>query len=166
MTLGIRIRAHELAEAVAYSSLFGARVRWRALRALGWRDLAAPTIKRGGWINGHRLSIGPGGFLAVGVYLDAAAQVTIGREVMIGPYAKVITSTHAIGGADRRGGASEYHPVTIGDGCWIGAGALVLPGVTVAPGCVIAAGAVVAADTEPHGLYAGTPARRVRDLDA
>lgn len=54
---------------------------------------------------------------------------------------------------------------TVGDGCWIGANATILPGVTVAPGCVIAAGAVVTKDTEPDGLYAGVPARRVRDLD-
>ncbi|QHC60054.1 acyltransferase [Rathayibacter sp. VKM Ac-2760] len=164
MGLGIRIRAVELAEAAAYSPLLSARLRWRALRALGWRDLAAPTIKRGGWINGHRLSIGPGGFLAVGVYLDAAAPITIGREVMIGPHAMVLTSTHAVGGPERRGGASEYHPVSIGDGCWIGAGAIVLPGVAVAAGCVIAAGAVVTEDTEPHGLYGGVPARRLKDL--
>ena len=30
----------------------------------------------------------------------------------------------------------------------------------------IAAGAVVNRDLEPHGLYAGVPARRIRDLDA
>jgi maltose O-acetyltransferase len=84
---------------------------------------------------------------------------------MIGPRAMVLTSTHAVGGPGRRGGDSEYRPVTIGDGCWIGAGAIVLPGTTVAEGCVIAAGAVVASDTAPQGLYAGTPARRLRDLD-
>jgi maltose O-acetyltransferase len=41
----------------------------------------------------------------------------------------------------------------------------VLPGVTVGDGCVIAAGAVVNADCQPDGLYAGVPARRVRDLE-
>jgi acetyltransferase-like isoleucine patch superfamily enzyme len=30
--------------------------------------------------------------------------------------------------------------------------------------CVVAAGAVVTGDCEPDGLYAGVPARRVRDL--
>jgi maltose O-acetyltransferase len=40
----------------------------------------------------------------------------------------------------------------------------VLPGVTIGAGCAVAAGAVVTADCEPDGLYAGVPARRVRDL--
>jgi len=31
---------------------------------------------------------------------------------------------------------------------------------------VIAAGAVVVHDCAPHGVYAGVPARRIRDLDA
>ncbi|WP_447643573.1 acyltransferase [Nocardioides zeae] len=52
----------------------------------------------------------------------------------------------------------------IGNGAWIGARALILPGVSVSEGCVIAAGAVVNRNTEPHGLYAGVPARRIRDL--
>ena len=38
-------------------------------------------------------------------------------------------------------------------------------GVTVGDGCVLAAGAVVTGDCEPDGLYAGVPARRVKDLD-
>ena len=42
--------------------------------------------------------------------------------------------------------------------------AIILPGVTIAEGCVIAAGAVVNKSTEPDGLYAGVPARRVKDL--
>ncbi|WP_249354641.1 DapH/DapD/GlmU-related protein [Rhodococcus sp. USK13] len=53
----------------------------------------------------------------------------------------------------------------VGDGCWIGAGAIILPGVTVGEGCVVGAGAVVTRDCSPNGLYVGSPARRVRDLD-
>jgi maltose O-acetyltransferase len=41
---------------------------------------------------------------------------------------------------------------------------MLLPGVTVGDGCVIAAGSVVTGDCEPHGVYAGVPAKRVRDL--
>ena len=41
----------------------------------------------------------------------------------------------------------------------------VLPGVTVGAGCVVAAGAVVRESCDAHGLYAGVPAVRVRDLE-
>ena len=42
----------------------------------------------------------------------------------------------------------------------------ILPSVTVASGCVIAASAVVTRQTQPNGLYAGTPARVVRTLSS
>lgn len=53
---------------------------------------------------------------------------------------------------------------TIGKGSWIGARCTILPGVSIAEGCVIAAGSVVKKSTEPNGLYAGVPARRIKDL--
>jgi maltose O-acetyltransferase len=40
-----------------------------------------------------------------------------------------------------------------------------MPGVTIGDGCTIASGAVVTRDCEPDGMYAGVPARRVKDLD-
>lgn len=60
--------------------------------------------------------------------------------------------------------AGSPQPITVGDGCWIGARAVILPGVTIGDGCVIAAGAVVSKDCAPNGMYAGVPARRIREL--
>ena len=57
-------------------------------------------------------------------------------------------------------------PIRVEAGSWLGAGVLVLPGVTIGHGSVIAAGAVVTKSTCADGLYAGVPARRVRDLPA
>jgi maltose O-acetyltransferase len=55
-------------------------------------------------------------------------------------------------------------PVIIERGCWIGMGATILPGITIAEGCVIAADCTVTKSTAPNGLYAGTPARRIKNL--
>lgn len=99
------------------------------------------------------------------VFIDASAPVKVGTHVQFGQRASVITSSHAIGDSAIRGGTPLRLPVTIGDGCWIGTNATILPGVTVAEGCIIAAGAVVTKDTTSDGLYAGVPARRIRDLD-
>ncbi|MBT9292015.1 DapH/DapD/GlmU-related protein [Prosthecodimorpha staleyi] len=49
----------------------------------------------------------------------------------------------------------------IGRGSFVGLNATVRDGIAIAPGCVIGAGAVVVADTEPDGIYAGVPARRL-----
>lgn len=48
----------------------------------------------------------------------------------------------------------------------MGQNAVITAGVTIGEGCVIAAGAVVVHDCAPHGVYAGVPAQRIRDLDA
>ncbi|MFJ6374559.1 DapH/DapD/GlmU-related protein [Pseudarthrobacter oxydans] len=77
-----------------------------------------------------------------------------------------VTSSHRIGSRERRAGAATSAPITVGDGVWIGAAAVVLPGVTIGEGVIVAAGAVVTSDCAPNGVYAGVPARRVKELHA
>lgn len=58
------------------------------------------------------------------------------------------------------------HGARIGNRCLIGMGATVLDNAVVGEGCIVAAGALVlsGAVLEPGGLYAGVPAKRVRDV--
>lgn len=119
-------------------------------------------LRRGVLLKGPRVTLGHRVFCNDGVYIDQ--DVTIEDEVRLGPFVRLISGTHEIGCADNRAGDTVTDPVRIGRGSWIGAGATVLPGVAVGAGCVIAAGAVVTTDCAPHGLYAGVPAVRKRDL--
>ena len=109
------------------------------------------------------LTLGRGIFMNQGVFIDAAAPVDIGERVLLGMEAMIITSHHEIrdGAIDPLGTGV---PVRIGDRVWIGARALVLPGTVIEPDVVIAAGAVVRGHCAAHGLYAGVPARRIREL--
>jgi acetyltransferase-like isoleucine patch superfamily enzyme len=52
---------------------------------------------------------------------------------------------------------------TIEDDVWVGYGSTILSGVTIAEGSIIAAGSMVTRDVEPYSIYAGTPAKKVRD---
>lgn len=97
--------------------------------------------------------------------LNHSASIEIGNNVDIGPGVALLTATHDIGTGHRRAGGGRSDPIKIGAGSWIGANATILPGVTIAPGCVVAAGALVIEDCAANGLYAGVPARRVRDLN-
>ena len=72
--------------------------------------------------------------------------------------------THELGGKNQRAGKHKYQNITIEDGVWIGASCTILPNATIANGCVIAAGSVVTQSTEPNGLYAGVPAKRIKEL--
>lgn len=58
------------------------------------------------------------------------------------------------------------HGAQIGDNCLIGMGATVLDNAKVGEGCIIAANALVlsGAVLEPGGLYAGVPAKRLKEV--
>jgi maltose O-acetyltransferase len=123
------------------------------------------TIEPNVHCSAGRLSIGDFCYVNVGCFFDAAGGITIGTHCYFGQRAHIVTSSHEIGEPSHRAGKHNSRPVVIGDGCWLGAEAMILPGVTVAPGCVIGARALVTKDTAPNGLYLGSPAVRVRDLD-
>lgn len=53
--------------------------------------------------------------------------------------------------------------IIIEDDVWVGLGSIVLSGVTIRKGSIIAAGSVVTKDVEPYSIYAGNPARKIRN---
>lgn len=155
----------DLNRSMLYSSLFPHRWRAYLLRREGYRVGDAVLIYGGLRLHGNQvLDIGDHVFINWDCYFDLSAPIVIGSQVRIADHVRLVTSTHAVGPGERRAGAGHAQAISIGDGAWLGAGCSVLPGVDVAAGCIIAAGAVVTATTTPNGLYAGVPARRVRDL--
>ncbi|MBS1606937.1 MAG: acyltransferase [Bacteroidetes bacterium] len=51
----------------------------------------------------------------------------------------------------------------IGNDVWVGYGAIIMSGVHIRDGAIIAAGSVVTKDVEPYSIYAGCPAKKVKD---
>jgi maltose O-acetyltransferase len=58
---------------------------------------------------------------------------------------------------------SIYAPVIIEDNCWISLNTTILKGVILAEYTVLAAGAVVTKSTEKNGVYAGVPAKKIKE---
>jgi maltose O-acetyltransferase len=148
----------------AASSLLRGRERQAVYRQAGMTvdtDLIGP----GCYFHTANVKIGAGALINNGCFIENVAAVAIGAGARLGMQVTVITSDHEIGPPEMRSGTWTRKPVSIGRGTWVGAGATILPGVSVGSGCVIAAGAVVNRDCEPNGLFAGVPAKRVRDLD-
>lgn len=56
-------------------------------------------------------------------------------------------------------------PLIIERGCYFGDNSIIMGGVTVKANCIIGAGAFVNKNTEFGGVYVGTPARRMRDVE-
>lgn len=76
-----------------------------------------------------------------------------------------MNSTHQIEEKNRRAGQKLALPIYIGEGTWIGANVIILPGVSIGKGCVIGAGSVVVSDVEDNSIYAGVPAKKLRQLE-
>ena len=55
-------------------------------------------------------------------------------------------------------------PLYIKRGSFFGDNSVIMGGITIAENCIIGACAFVNKDTEPYGVYVGSPARRLRDV--
>ena len=75
-------------------------------------------------------------------------------------------STIEIGDDVSIGHNANIHGARIESRCLIGMGATVLDNAVVASGCIVAAGALVlsGAKLEPDSVYAGVPARKVKEI--
>ncbi|HET6818022.1 MAG TPA: acyltransferase [Mycobacteriales bacterium] len=162
MTLA-RWRHELLVNRLAGSIVMSMPMRARLLRMAGL-DVAAARVRHGCYFGSSDVRLGDDVFVNVGVFFDGVGRIEVGDGVAIGIQSMILTGTHAIGPRKRRSGPVDPRPVVIGAGTWIGARVVILPGVTIGEGCVIAAGSVVTSDCAGEGLYAGVPAKRVRDL--
>ena len=111
-----------------------------------------------------RMVIGDGTWIGQQCFFHSAGDLSIGRNVGIGPGVKIITSSHAEEGISKPILHSRIQtaPVVVEDDADLGAGSVILPGVHVGKGAQVGAGAVVASDVPPYAVVAGVPARLIR----
>ena len=111
-----------------------------------------------------RFRIGLDVFIGQGCFFTVHNDLTIGHNVMIGPYCYIASATHVSSDLDtpmvRQGIIGES--VTIEDDVWIGTGVTVLPGVQIGKGSIVGAGSVVTKAVPPGEIWAGVPAARLR----
>lgn len=113
------------------------------------------------------MSIGANSFINRKCFFDDSgmgSSITIGDNVWLAPYVKVLCISHEYTNSKIRAGERIVKPVVIRDGSWIGVNTTILPGVTVGEGCVIAAGSVVTKDIPSNELWGGVPARFIKKL--
>ena len=56
-------------------------------------------------------------------------------------------------------------PMRLGAYSWVCARAIVSPGVNLGDGAILGLGSIATKDLEPFGIYAGVPARKVKERD-
>jgi len=98
-------------------------------------------------------------------WISGGGNLKIGDNVLIGPHVVIHTANHNFKNKDIliREQGHTLKAIVIEDDVWIAANSTILPGVTIKKGTVIAAGSVITKDTEPYGVYAGVPAKKIKE---
>jgi acetyltransferase-like isoleucine patch superfamily enzyme len=100
------------------------------------------------------------------VYIDAAGGISIGNDVSIAHGCSIVSFEH---GWSDINVPIKYNPiiskpVSIGSDVWIGCGVRILAGAKIGNRVVVAAGSVVKGVLAPGGVYAGSPAKRIKEI--
>ncbi|MCH6265718.1 2,3,4,5-tetrahydropyridine-2,6-dicarboxylate N-acetyltransferase [Neobacillus citreus] len=127
-------------------------------------------IEPGAFIR-DQVEIGDNAIIMMGAVINIGSVIGEGTMIdmnaVLGGRATVGKKCHIGAGAVLAGVVEppSAKPVIIEDDVLIGANAVVLEGVTVGKGSVVAAGAIVTQDVPPNTVVAGTPARKIKDID-
>jgi acetyltransferase-like isoleucine patch superfamily enzyme len=99
-------------------------------------------------------------------YFAIRGNLSIGNDVIIGPGVKIFTENHSfdIKNMNFRLQEEIRKDVIIGNNVWIGANSTILSGVNIGSNVVIAAGSVVNKNIESNCIYAGVPAKFIKNL--
>ena len=100
-------------------------------------------------------------------YLDGYGGIEIGDNVSIAHSTSFISFDHTY---DDTTIPIKYNPsirkrIILYNDIWIGAGVKILGGNTINKRSIIAAGSVVTKDIEEYSIYAGVPAKKIKNIE-
>jgi len=119
------------------------------------------------------IEMGNGTYANLGIKVasdDAGIHVHIGDYVSIAPNVTFVCSWSANNGTEIntldyvKEKLTKQGDIFVEDNVWIGANVTIMPGVKIGRCSVIGAGSIVFNDVEPYSVYAGIPAKKIRDL--
>ena len=117
----------------------------------------------------ENLEIGEGAYIGPECLIDVAGPVRIGARSCISARSILISHSDA-NSSHGNVNATRFRPsrlgVAVGPDVWLGVGTIVLESSSIGDRCVVGAGSVVRGELIADGLYAGTPARLMRKLQA
>lgn len=164
-------RAHQFLKTVIMNS-FAANcpllsVRMFFYRLAGLKIGQKTRINPNCFFSSSNISIGCNSF--VNRFCEAhdglmGGAVFIGNNCYIAFNVVFCLVSHEIGNSHQRAGKRIGGNIIIGDGSWIGANTTIMPNVKIGKGVVIAAGSLVNKDCEDNCLYAGVPAKKIKEL--
>jgi acetyltransferase-like isoleucine patch superfamily enzyme len=95
-------------------------------------------------------------------HIDGRNGIVFGKNVWVGPHAKIISMNHDVNNYNEY---TKAKSIRIGDNCWLGASAIILSGVELGNHTVVAAGAIVTKSfKEGNQIIGGNPAKVIKKL--
>lgn len=88
--------------------------------------------------------------------------ITIEDDVLIGPFARLITVNHLVDHDYRRG--LNVDPIVVKKNAWIGSNVTILPGITIGENSIIAADSTVTKDVPDNVIVVGSLATIFRTI--
>jgi acetyltransferase-like isoleucine patch superfamily enzyme len=145
---------------------FAHSVRLKVLKTLGAQLGTGVVIGRGTTVlSPSGLTIGDMASIARDCVLDARGNLKLGSYVLVGFETVILTSTHNFQDPSvpviHQG--MYFLPVEIESNVWIGARSFVMPGSRIRSDTLVGAMSLVNKDLDPHSVYAGIPAKKIRE---
>ena len=150
-----------------FPSSLGVALRYVLIKRLAKECGENVAIKPGVYIfNAENLSIGSHVSIHPMCYIDAAGGLYIGSNVSVAHGSTIMTSSHTYEDQSLpiRDNPVTLSQVVIEDDVWIGCGVRILAGVHISSRSIVAAGAVVKGPVKSNCVFAGVPARMVKEI--
>lgn len=126
------------------------------------------SLRTGIWVSrGAKLTIGSDTGLS-NATIVCSESISTGENTFIGGGTAIYdTDFHSLDPAVRVWGNDDQvqtSPINIGKECWIGGHCIILKGVTIGNQAIVGAGSVVTKDIPPGQIWAGNPAKFIKEL--
>lgn len=113
---------------------------------------------------GYNIHVGKNFYAGFNCTILDMAEVRIGDNCLIAPNVGIYTAGHNINPIDRhKTGIAK--PITIGNSVWIGGHCAIMGGVKIGDNSIIASGSVVTKDVPENTIFAGNPAKKIKDIE-
>lgn len=115
--------------------------------------------------NGFRIHIGARTFIGAFTHVNIQDQLSIGNDCMIASGCRIVDNEHGYTKLDvpMSKQPTTFEPIVIEDNVWLGTNVIVLKGVRIGTGAIVGAGAVVNHSIPANEIWAGVPARKIKD---
>lgn len=101
-----------------------------------------------------------------GTVLVSKKLIKIGKKTIIAPNSIIIDHDgHEVNNMNSRINTKDKgSEIIIGENCWIGMNSIILKGVEIGNNTVIGAGSIVTSSCESNSIYAGNPAKKIKNI--